>query len=240
MLDDLAARTAKAIGDLPANFMLDAATYEYGNALGFDGLDFYHCGRGGCLGDVDAGVVAAAFVFFNPDDVRTRWENGRKVMAPPAASREFAGCLYRWSAEHLDPSPDYARLAHLLGTVVERASPAGAPLFAGWRTLPEPSDPRELTMHRLNALRELRGALHGACVLAAGLDPLVAVLVKTPFMATIFGWPEPYPEVELARDRWAEAEAATNRAMGTVLASLDEADRQELAELLDQVHSGIH
>ena len=64
----VAARTAKPIGDLPAHFMLDPATYEHGASLGFPGYDFYVSGRGGVLGNVDADVVSAGFVFFNPTE----------------------------------------------------------------------------------------------------------------------------------------------------------------------------
>lgn len=240
MLDDLARRTAKAIGDLPSNFMLDSATYEHGNDLGFDGLDFYVRGRGGVLGEVDAGIVSAAFVFFNPVMVRERWERGAEILPAREAALEFAGCLHRWADEHLEEDIDYKSLADLLGQVVSAAGPAGAPLFAGWMDLPEPEEPAQLAMHRLNALRELRGAYHGAAVLTAGLDPLVALLIKTPFMAGIFGWQEPYPDIELARETWAEAEAATNRAMGRVLNILEEPDQERLASLLDKAHSGVH
>lgn len=240
MLDELAGRVAKPVVDLPSNFMLDRATYEHGNELGFDGLDFYICGRGGAIGEVDAGVVAAAFVFFNPAMIRERWERGLQVMSPAEAAGAFGRCLHAWGADHLEEGPDHARLAELLGRVVGSANPAGAPLFAGWLAMPEPDDPTALMLHRLNLLRELRGALHGCCILAAGLDPLVALLVKTPFMAGIFGWGEPHPEVELAREAWAAAESATNRAVGRLLKVLSEREREELADLLDEVHAGVH
>ena len=68
---------------------------------------------------------------------------------------------------------------------------AGAPLFAGWRALDEPEEIKALALHRLNALRELRGALHGAAVLTVGLAPLEAIVVRTPAMLSVFGWPEP-------------------------------------------------
>ena len=240
VLYELARRTARAISDLPSNFMLDSATYERGGELGVDGLDFYVCGRGGALGRVDAGVVTAVFVFFNPSSIRDRWERGSRVMAPLDAAAAFAGCLYEWSARHLDPDVDYEHLGALLGRVLDEANPAGAPLFAAWRSLPEPEDPTALAMHRLNALRELRGALHASCVLASGLDPLVALLVKAPLMAAIFGWEEPYPDVELAREAWCAAASATDRAMGRVLNVLEGKDVDDLAELLEKAHSGVH
>ncbi|MGH9297672.1 MAG: SCO6745 family protein [Acidimicrobiales bacterium] len=239
MLDQLSARIAKPVTDLPSNFMLDSATYEHGNSLGFDGLDFYVFGRGACLGEVDAGVVSASFVFFNPTVIRERWERAAKVMPARCAAQEFAGCLHRWSVQHLKPGIDYGRVADILDVVLSAASPAAAPLFAGWMTLPEPDDPAELAMHRLNGLRELRGALHGAAVVAEGLDPLVALLVKTPFMAGIFGWREPYPDVELAKDAWTAAEHSTDRAMGRVLQVLDEKEQNELTALLDEMHSAV-
>jgi hypothetical protein len=240
VLDDLAKRLAKPIGDLPSNFMLDSATYERGNELGFDGIDFYVCGRAGTLGDVDAGVVSAAMVFFNPSMIRRRWERGCQVMPPRQAAEEFATCLHNWSSYHLEADLDYEMVADLLGRLIGAASPTGAPLFAAWLTLTEPPDPAQLVMHRLNALRELRGAMHSNAVLAAGLDPLIALLIKTPFMAGIFGWEEPYPDVELARDAWQEAEVATNRAMGRVLKVLDKTEQDRLAEALEQIHSGVH
>ena len=115
------------------------------------------------------------------------------------------------------------------------ASPAGAPIFAGWRTLPEPDGgrPKALALHRMNGLRELRMARHGGAVLAAGLSPQEALLVRTPYMAGLFGWAEPYPEVEHCREAWAAAEEATNRAMSPIFEVLDEAERAELVKVAD-------
>ncbi len=240
MLDQLARRLAQPIRDLPSNFMIDSATYEHGNRIGLEGLDFYVYGRAGVLGEVDASVASAALVFFNPAMIRERWERGGRTMGPRKAATEFAGCLHRWSTEHLDDDLDFVRLAALLGQVEQAANPAGAPLFAGWRTLDEPAAPAELAMHRLNALRELRGALHSCAVLAAGLDPLVALLIRTPFMAGVFGWEEPYPDVELAKDAWSAAEAATDRAFGRRLKVLEKGQQEELATLLEQAHSAVH
>ena len=121
----------------------------------------------------------------------------------------------------------------IAGTLSAAASPAGAPIFAGWRTLPEPGAdrPKALALHRMNGLRELRMALHGGAVLSAGLSPQEALLVRTPYMAGIFGWNEPYPDVEHCKDAWAEAEEATNRAMAPIFAALDESERDDFVEL---------
>jgi hypothetical protein len=234
MTPEEAARvTAGAIGDLPSKFMMAAATYERGGELGFDGVDFYVAGRGGALGPVDADVVSAAFIFFNPEGIAESWARAALVMAPPKAALEFAAACHGWASAHLPEGKlDYERLAELAGTLVRRADVAGAPLFAGWRSLPEPGDPRALAVHRLNALRELRNARHGGAVLAAGLEPVQALMVKTPVMAAVFGWTGELPDPEPHREAWAQAEAATDRGMARVFRSLDGEERAEFAHLL--------
>jgi hypothetical protein len=236
----VAARTAKPIGDLPAHFMLDPATYEHGASLGFPGYDFYVSGRGGVLGNVDADVVSAGFVFFNPTGIRASWERGLDVMPPAGAADAFAGCGYRWSQTHLPDGVDFSRLGELAGRVVSEANPAGAPVFAGWRALAKPDEPMAGALHEMNCLRELRCALHGAAVLAAGLEPIQALMVKTPSMAGIFGWKMPLPDADPFRGRWHDAETATDGAMVLRLAVLDDYEADELADLLDQTLAGLH
>jgi hypothetical protein len=222
--------TKDAVVSLPAGFMLDGATYERGGELGFTGMDFYVAGRGGALGDVDGEVVAAAFVFFNPAGIVEAWDRSGPVMARRAAAQAFAGCLESWAQAHLSDDVDCARWAEMLGRVNGAASTAAAPLFAAWKVVGEPDDPKALALHRLNVLRELRGALHGGAVIASGLGPLQALLVNTPGMAPLFGWSEPYPDVGSCRAVWDGAEAATSHALSHAYGALDQG---ELAELVD-------
>ena len=224
--------TRHAIVSVVSGFMTDPATYAYGAELGFEGSDFYVAGRGGALGDVPAGVVAAAFVFFEPGLVRHSWERSAGVMPRRQAAEEWAGRCHAWAREHLPEDRDWPAFAALAGRVTDTAQIAGAPLFAAWRALPEPADPRELTLHRLNGLRELRGALHGAAVLTVGLLPVEAISVRTAGMLPVFGWSEPYPEVEPLEQRWALAEARTDRMFGRQLAVLDADARGALVEML--------
>jgi hypothetical protein len=223
---------------LPAGFMLDGATYVRGGQLGFDGIDFYVVGRGGVLGEVDGMVVAAAFVFFHPPTIVERWDRGRAVMAPAEAAQAFASCLDSWAAEHLADGIDYGRLAELEGKLIAAASPAGAPLAAAWALVSEPEEPKALALHRMNVLREWRGALHGAAVVASGLEPLEAVMVRTPGMAGLFGWPEPHPDPAGLKSQWAAVEAATNRSAGRAFSQLEPVERQELVDLLLAVPQG--
>jgi hypothetical protein len=239
---DAAAAVHDAVVNVPSHFMLDMATYAKGAELGFSGLDFYVAGRGGALGEVHGEVVAAAFVFFEPANVVVNWESGRRVMGPREAAIEFARVGWAWADEHLSDDVDHERLAALLADVVAGTAPAGAPLFAAWREQPEPGDsrPKAQVLHRLNLLRELRGGLHAGAVLAAGFTPLEAVMAKTPGMAPIFGWSEPYPSFADRSAEWQVADRATDVAFGlAALAHLDEAGRRELVGLGQAVAGAV-
>jgi hypothetical protein len=238
---ETATASARAIGDLPANFMLDMATYAVAADAGYEGMAFYFGGRGGVLGDVDADVVSAAFVYFPPESLRLAWEQAASVESRAAAAQRWADLAAAWAVAHLPADGlDYARLAELAGKVVLSADVAGAPVFAGWRALPEPSGERELALHRLNALRELRAARHATAVLAAGIAPRLALMVKTPYMADIFGWPQPHPEPDqLVRDRWEAAELVTNELFGADLGVLSDAEQAEFVELAEAARTAI-
>jgi hypothetical protein len=232
--EQAAHETRDAVVLFTAGFMIGGAAFTRGTQLGFEGLDFYVAGRGGALGDVSADVVIAAFVFFAPDVVRASWERSASVMARRRAAEEWAAAAHDWARRGLADDADWARVAELTGRIVSHADVAGAPLFAGWRALPEPAptDTKALTIHRLNALRELRGGLHGAAVLTVGLTPFEAGSVLGPSMLAIQGWTEPAVDAARLRDRWQLAEARTDRMLGRHYAVLDETERKELVELL--------
>lgn len=235
---EAARATTDAVVDLPAKFMMDGNTYKLGGELGFDGVDFYVAGRGGVLGDVDADIVSAAFVYFNPVAVRRAWEASASVCSRAEAAASFADCAHRWAGEHLADGPDHSRLAELLGKIVDGASAASAPLFAGWRHLEVPAEPKAAVVHLLNALRELRGGLHGGAVLATGLNPLQAFAEHSPHMAGIFGWEE-LPSTDGLAKQWQQAEDATNVALGLSFAALDEGELEELVELAGEVVAAV-
>ena len=222
----------EAVVRIPGGFMTDASTYARGAELGFEGADFYAAGRGGVLGDVHADIVVAAFVFFAPALVHEAWARSAPIMARASAAREWAANAHAWATANFPDEVDWQTIAALLGRVVSAAPVAAAPLFAGWRTLEEPEDIKALAMHRLNALRELRGALHGAAVLTVGLAPVEAIVVRTPKLLGVFGWPEPHPDPKPLHDRWGLAEARTDRMFGRHLGVLDDDERTELVELL--------
>ena len=235
MTPEQAAHDARgAIVSLPSRFMMDPATHARGAELGFEGFDFYAAGRGGALGDVPADVVVSAFVFFPAATVRAAWERSATVMSRRQAAQEWAVCAHTWARGHLGDATDWARLSDLLGRVVSTADVAGAPLFAAWRTLAEPprADVKARTIHRLNAVRELRGALHGAAVLTVGLTPFEAASVCAPQMIPLLGWTDAPADPGPLRDRWQLAEARTDRMLGRHFSVLDDTERKELVEAL--------
>lgn len=238
MTPEQAAHDTRAAVALGGAFMVDGATYARGAELGFEGLDFYVAGRGSALGDVTAEVVTAAFVFFAPATVAEAWARSAAVADRATTAAEFAACCHAWGRARLPETATTARAAELLGPVVAGASVAAAPLFAGWRALPEPADPRALLAHRLNALRELRGALHAAAILTVGLAPVEAVSVGSPAMFGIFGHEGPPADPEPLRDRWNLAEARTDRMTGRAYGVLAAEERAELVEVLAEAVAG--
>lgn len=226
----LAEATAGAVSNFSSFFMLDGATYKRGAKLGFHGIDFYFAGRCGVLGDVEADVATAALAFFSPDTVRPAWDNSRGVMPRAEASAAFAGCLEQWALDHLGDDVDWVRLSELAREIVAAATVAAAPLFAAWRSAPQPPDPRADALFRMNLLRELRMARHASAVIALGLDPADAVRHRTPQMLGIFGWPAADLDDGFA-DVWAEAERLTNVAFDRDLAILHDEQRVEFAAL---------
>jgi hypothetical protein len=227
----------EAVVSVPGQVMTNPAVYARGAELGFDGADFYIAGRGGALGDVPAGVVAAALVFFEPNMVRAAWQRSASVMTRREAAEEWAAAFASGAPQILPEDRDWKLCTDLLGRVLDAALVAGAPIFAGWRALPEPDDLRPLAMHRLNAIRELRGALHGAAVLTVGLLPVEAIAVLTPRMLKVFGWPDEPIDPAPLQQRWALAEARTDRMLGRSLSVLDDTERGALVEMLGNLES---
>ncbi|MFV0318692.1 MAG: helix-turn-helix domain-containing protein [Microthrixaceae bacterium] len=236
---EAAERSAGPIHDLAANFMLDAQTYIDAASAGYEGMAFYFAGRGGVLGDVPHAEVTEAFVFFPPESVQAGWEASADVESRAEAAQRFATSAHRWAGEHMATEGiDYDRLSELAGRVIDAADGSDAAVFDGWRSLPEPDGDRELALHRINALRELRHARHGAAVADAGIAPVDAFMVKTPYMAAVFGWPEPdSPPDDEMRAAWEAAEAATNERFGVDLAVLDADELAEFCELVAQAHT---
>jgi len=221
-------------------FMLDPATRAAGRERGLRSWPAYYVGRGGVLGDVAAEVVEAAFVFLPAASVAKGWAAGTAVLTPEDGAQLFGGLAASWGRDRLAALTvqEVGRLAVLAAAVVDAAPVGCLPLFAGWRAQPRPADAAGCAGLLLHCLRELRGGLHGVAVVAAGLDPVEAI-VAGPYgedNAAWFGWTPPYPAVtpELAA-RWAAAEEVTVARLATAYSVLSRSELAELAALTGRV-----
>lgn len=233
--------SADDIGTLGATFMLDMDSYAAAATAGYEGLAFYFGGRGGVLGEVPVSDVVEAFCFFPEGSVEAGWTQAAAVESRHEAAVRFAGAAETWSANHLPADGiAYERIAELAGRIVSAADGTSAPIFEGWRALDEPESARELAVHRVNGLRELRFGRHAAELRRSGLEPLTAFMIKTPYMADIFGWPEPRPTpTDGDQAAWAKVEAATDEAFGADLAVLDADELTEFVESLAAMRAAI-
>jgi hypothetical protein len=211
-----------------------------GSALGLEGYPwpFYMVGRGGPIGHVDE--VAAAMLFPSPELVFSAWAKGIELLTPEDGARAFIGCGYTWAPNAIGSAPSLGRAAELLERLVETVDCTRAPLAAAWREVPAPEGMAERVVWAINVLREHRGGLHAACVVAAGLSPVEAIMAtEGEFMAQMYGWPAPYPDVEASKLRKVPVEAATNDAVASSYTALDSAALVELANLLEDVESSV-
>ncbi len=234
-LDEYVGRVGEPLRALGGAFMLDRATIGRARELGLDFAGFYGVGRTGVLGDVDADVAAAAMVFFEPAMVRSVRDAAisRAKLTPTDAATEFMESCRVWGRAHLAGADGLDELCALAERVGAAASPAAAPLFAGWRAMPLPDDAPGRAAQLCHVLREHRGGAHGVAVVASGLSPLEAVVANGgPETAALYGWPEPYPEPDARRA--ARAEALTDRLAAPAYGALGEAERASLLELLDR------
>ncbi|MCB1028226.1 MAG: hypothetical protein KDB24_10750 [Microthrixaceae bacterium] len=233
--------SADDISTIGAAFMIDMDAYAAAASVGYEGLAFYVGGRGGVLGEVSADDVLDAFCVFPPATVEAGWAQAAMVESRHEAAVRFAAAAGTWAGTHLPADGiDYGRMAALAGTVIAQADADGAPVFEGWRALDEPGSARELAVHRINALRELRFARHVAALRASDLEPLVAFMIKTPYMADIFGWPEPRPiPTDEDKQAWAAVESATDQAFAADLAVLEPEELNEFVALLASIRAAM-
>ena len=211
-----------------------------GTDLGLAGYPwpFYMAGRGGVLGDVDADVVTAAMAFMRPDLVRQAWQTGCDLLSRPEAVFRFIGCAHDWARSAFAKAPSLDRFNQLAGRMVAGFSPVGVPLAAGWRAVSLPDDPAARAIQLVHVLRELRGGLHIAAILAHGVGLVDAVMATEGEMVVgMYGWDPPYPDVEAARAAKAPAEKTTNEMAARTFAVLDDAEVDEFADLAETLNT---
>lgn len=222
----------QAVNKLGSGFMMDGATFARAPEIGLDpGLGFYVLGRFGALGNARSEVVVSAAVFMAPGAVATYWGDAVAKADPSKAADLFYECAANWGRAKLAGVAGLDRLNELAATVVDAASPIGAPLVAALRSLPRVTDAAGLAVQLGFCMRELRMARHGVAVLADGMSPLEAILSGGggEGNAQMFGWQPPFPDVTGIAERRAAVEAHTDALHARDLAVLSDAERAELA-----------
>ncbi|MFD3480926.1 hypothetical protein [Streptomyces sp. NPDC058695] len=156
--------------------------FEEAAGLGFrtdERWPSYFAWRAAPLGAAGPTRVASAFYSFNPDMVAEHVPAAWRTAAPDAV---LAGRLrsvdraYRTLfGERLD-GPELAEAAALARRAAEAVNAEGRPLAAANAELPWPEEPHLVFWQAATVLREHRGDGHLAALLAAGLDPVEALV----------------------------------------------------------------
>ena len=168
----------------------------------------YFAARSSALGTPGPALVVATFYVFSPDlvagAVPAVWE-----AAPPE----------RWAAARVDGvsaalhrvlgHPDVEEAVALAREACAGLTAAGRPLYAAWSGAHWPEDPLLQLWHAGLLLREHRGDGHVTALMAAGLDPVEALVTgglasdSTDFVRTTRGWTDAEWDagVQRCRDR---------------------------------------
>lgn len=153
----------------------------------------YFAARAAPFGPVPPEVVVATFYVFSPALV-ARAVPAVWAAAPPAewaAARAegVAACLHRVLGE-----PDVAEAVALAREACAGLGAAGRPIYGAWSSMPWPEDPLLQLWHAGLLLREHRGGGHVTALMAAGLDPVEALVTgglasdSVEFVRTTRGW----------------------------------------------------
>jgi hypothetical protein len=215
-------------------FMLHPQTFEQSTEAGYPHpFAGYFAGRGGVLGQTDAGTVAAVFGVFEPGAVQMFWDQGVGVHGADGGARKYWEQTAEFAKRYLSGADGLDRLAQLGERVIESAPAVGAPLFAGWRRMPLDSDPAARALQVMFVLRELRFAVHLGALAVSGLTPVEAHMLNGGQEYTsMFGWPEPFADGQDKKERYEAAEEATDRRMAEIVgAALGADEAAELARL---------
>lgn len=143
----------------------------------------YFAGRGAAMGAVGPGAVAASFHNFNYELIAKHlpavWDTASPEAVLEARLRAVDSTLRRLLGEEVLTSPDMAEAAELALRATRACTRHARPLYAAHADLPVPEEPHLVYWHAATLLREHRGDGHLAALLAAGLDPLEALVSHT-------------------------------------------------------------
>lgn len=231
--EELVQATSAPINALGAVYYFHPDTIAHGKEeLGLDGMRFYFLGRGGVLGDVEAPVVTSAFAYFAPPVMEKMWNSSREKVAPRDAARAALACNAEIGRNALGDL-DLAAFCEAAEQVVADVNPAGLALYAGIAAEPLPQDLPGRAMQLCVIHRELRGCVHLAAVIAAGIHPGVAHAIRRPNDIATFGWPEDIAITDADRSKLEAVDIQTNMLSTHHYAGLTDAQRTAFAAGVD-------
>src|SRR5689334_3238217 len=141
----------------------------------------YAAQRTAPLGAVGPAVATAAFFGFHPERIERALPDAWNLTTPAAAlSARLAGAdgaLRRLWGNGVD-APSTAEAADLAWAAATAADCAGRVLAAANQVLPRPPEPHLALWQATTTLREHRGDGHNAVLLARGISPVQAHLIK--------------------------------------------------------------
>ncbi|MFD3652938.1 hypothetical protein [Streptomyces sp. NPDC058620] len=160
---------------------------DLGKEMGGLGIDdsnaAYFAARSAAMGAVGAGTVSATFYNFNHELVARHLPAVWSVASPQAVLdarlRAADSTLRRLLGEETIASAELAEAAQLALRATEGCTRHARPLYAAHADLPVPDEPHLAYWHAATLLREHRGDAHLAALIAAGLDPVEAMVSHT-------------------------------------------------------------
>jgi helix-turn-helix protein len=228
--------------DVGTAWMIHEDTGRRGVEYGYDKhRTFYFAGRGGVLGDVDPGVVIAAFGWWDPGLVRLMWNRGLAFATPRESARRYAEACAAWAEDHITGFEHTDRLSELAERVVDAADESCLSLFAGWRAEPRAEGGVGRLLQLVHVMREWRGSVHLVATTAAGLGPLEAVLTNEgESQARFLGWRSELPDCDHLKDRHVQAQEITDRLLAAEYErALSPTERAEFADLVGKLGARV-
>ena len=231
--------TAGKIGDIGAAHFFAPETLQRGKEVGLDGFRFYFLGRGGVLGDVEAGVIRAAFGYFEPGLVEKIWESAKTILPPRDAARLYISCAHDLGRAKFAGTPGLDGFVDAAATVISAVEGTSLPLFEAVRCEPVPDDAPAAAMHLAMVLRELRGSVHLLANTACGLESRHAHGIKRPTEFKLFGYETEIVVTDDDRAKWLRAEQLTDEILAPAYDHLSTEQAHALIAGVDAMHAAL-
>lgn len=155
---------------------------EAGTEAGLKGFWMnYFATRAAPLGPVPAPVVEAVFFYYSPRRVHRAIPDAWRFSTPERILEARYRAMDRALRRELEPTglldgPEIREAVDLHRRALEGADLLGKPLYAGWSSLPEPTEPHVALWHLATRQREYRSGCHLLALGAAGLDGCESVV----------------------------------------------------------------